>query len=129
MAVAGDVAFEQGLNTIPFTAGEDVLKGDVLTMADMKVADVGAGETGPFCVALEDVLNGEDGVAAIAPSTVYLEAGTAGMTYGTHVMPSEDVGEEGDVVDVSSPTFDEVVGVCLEAKTVGLFGKVRLGYF
>jgi len=129
MASAGDIALEGGLATVEFTAGEDISKGDVITLVDGMIADITAAETGPFGVAIADVDNGDDGVAAIAPTVVYLTAGTGGFTAFTHVMPSETVGEEGAVVDVSTPTFDEVVGVALETAAATAVGKVRLGYF
>jgi len=126
---AGDIAHERGLQVITITAGEDISKGDVVTLVDGMIADVTAGETGPFGVAIADIANGEEGEVAIAPSTVYLTAGTGGFTAFTHVMPSETATEEGTVVDVATPTFDEVVGVALETATATAVGKVRLGYF
>lgn len=130
MASAGDIAKEAGLRVETITFVEDVSKGDVITIATGEKADITAGEPGPFGVALHDVDYSEDpyGEVAVAPSVVYLTAGTGGFTAFTHVMPSETGGEEGTVVDVSSPAFNEVVGTALETVTATNVGKVQLGY-
>ena len=128
---AGDIAYETNLQIITITFGEDASKGDVITLADGMIADTTAAETGPFGVAIADVDISVDaeGEVAIAPSTVYLTAGTGGFTAFTHVFPSETATEEGTVVDAVTPTFDEIVGVALETAAAAAVGKVRLGYF
>jgi len=125
---AGDIAKEQGMRIETITAAEDIKKGQVVTLASGEVADVDAAETGPFGVAIMDIDNGEEGQVAIAPTVIYLLAGAAGCTKHTHVMPSEAVGEEGYVVDVASPTFDEIVGVTLETGTGSKAVMTQLGY-
>ena len=128
MAEAGDIAYESGLFLVTITAGEDISKGDVVTLADGNIADVTAGEIGPFGVAIADIASGEEGEAAVAPTTVYVTAGTGGVSAFDLVMPSETVGEEGKVQTVSSPAFNEVVGMMLEAAVATAVGKCRLGY-
>lgn len=128
MASAGDIAYESGLFLVTITAGEAVSKGDVVTLVDGNIADVTAAETGPFGVAIADIANGEEGEVAIAPTVVYVTAGTGGATAFTLVMPSETATEEGTVVDVSSPAFNEVVGMMLETVAAAAVGKCRLGY-
>ncbi|MBC8497737.1 DUF2190 family protein [Candidatus Bathyarchaeota archaeon] len=126
---AGDIAVEQGMRIITITAAEDIKKGNVVTLVDANIADITAAETGPFGVAIMDIDNGEDGEVAIAPTVVYCLPGAAGCTAFTHVMPSEQTSEEGRIVDVSSPTFDEVVGTALETGADGAAAvKVQLGY-
>ena len=128
MAEAGEIAKEQGLRIETVTATEDISKGQVVTLADGKVADITAGEVGPFGVAIMDIANGAAGQVAVAPTVVYIKAGAAGFSAWTHVFPSEQTGEEGMVVDAASPTFDEIVGTALEAAASGAVGKVQLGY-
>ena len=127
---AGSVAQEQGLTTLEVTAAEDLKKGNLITLVDMNIADVGAAELGPYAVCLEDIDNGEKGVVAIAPSIVYALPGAAGWTAFTQLMPSEQTDEEGRLVDVSTPVFDEVAAIALEGASDGATAKkVRLGYF
>jgi len=128
--VAGDIAKEAGLVVISITAAEDITKGDVVTLVDGNIADVGAGEVGPFGVALEAIANTETGIVAIE-GEVYIQSGAAGFTAFALLMPSEVAGEEGQVVDVAAPVFNEVVGMALEAATAvagGTPGRVRLGF-
>lgn len=126
--IAGDIAKEQGMRIETITAAEDIKKGQVVTLASMEVADVDAAETGPFGVAIMDIDSGEKGQVALPPTVIYLLAGAAGCTARTHLMPSEAVGEEGYVVDVATPTFDEVVGVALETGVASSAVMVQLGY-
>lgn len=126
---AGDISKTSSLVSIVMTAGENITKGDVVTLVDGLIADVTAAEVGPFGVAMEDIANGADGPVAVAPTEIYLEVGTAGTTKNTPVMPSEGVGEEGDVVDVSSPVYNELIGIALATGTVGQFVPVKLGYY
>ena len=127
---AGDIAKEAGLRVETITFVEDVSKGDVITIATGEIADVAEAEVGPFGVALQDVdiLEDDKGEVAVAPSVVYLTAGTGGFTAFTHVFPSETATEEGTVVDAVSPTFNEIVGTALEAALATKVGKVQLGY-
>ena len=126
---AGDIVKEQGMRIETITAAEDIKKGNVVTLADGNIADITEAETGPFGVAIEDIDSGEEGQVAVAPTVIYLLPGAAGCTAFTHVMPSEVTDEEGRIVDVSTPTFDEVVGVALETGTDGATAvKVQLGY-
>jgi hypothetical protein len=128
MPVAGDIAKESGLFLVTITAAEAISKGDVVTLASGEVADITAGEIGPFGVAIEDIANGAEGEVAVAPTVIYVTAGTGGVTAFTLVMPSEGAGEQGQVQDVSTPTFDEVVGMMLESVAAAGVGKCRLGY-
>ena len=127
---AGSVAQEQGLTTLEITAAEDIKKGNLVTLVDQLIADITAAEVGPFGVALEDIDSGDIGVVAIAPSIVYALPGAAGWTAFTQLMPSEQTSEEGRLVDVSTPVFDEVAAIALEGASDGATAKkVRLGYF
>ena len=126
---AGDIARTSNMKLVTITAGEAITKGDVITLVDGLIADVTAAEVGPFGVAVADIANGAEGEVAIAPTEIYVEVGTAGVTAFTLVMPSEETGEEGDVVDVSTPVFNEVVGMALETQTVGLMARIALGYY
>ena len=126
---AGDIVKEQGMRIETITAGEDIKKGNVVTLVDGNIADIAAAETGPFGVAIMDIDSGEEGEVAVAPTVIYLLPGAAGCTAFTHVMPSEVASEQGRIVDVSTPTFDEVVGVALETGADGSAAvKVQLGY-
>jgi len=127
---AGNVAEEQGLQTRVMTAAEDIKKGNCCTFATGEIADIDAAELGPFCIALEDIDDTEEGVVAIAPSVIYCLPGAAGFSLGEYLMPSEQTDEQGRLVVVSTPVFNEVVGVALETIADGATaGKVRLGYF
>ena len=127
---AGSVAEEQGLQTLVITAAEDIKRGNCVTLVDGLIADITAAEVGPFGIALEDIDNTEDGVVAIAPSVIWCLPGAAGWTAFTHLMPSEQTSEEGRLVDVSTPVYNEIVGVALSTVADGAScGKVRLGYF
>ena len=126
---AGSVALEQGLNTGLMTAAEDIKKGNVCTFATGEIADIGAAEKGPFCVALEDIDDTEEGLVAFAPSTIWCLPGAAGFSKGEVLMPSEQTDEEGRLVVVSTPVFDEVVGTALDTVADGASaGRVKLGY-
>lgn len=127
---AGEVAYEQGLTTELMTAAEDIKKGQLCTFATGEIADKDAAELGPFCVALEDIDDTEEGLVAIAPSIVYVLAGAAGFGKGEYLMPSEQTSEEGRLVVVSTPVFNEIAAVALETVADGATAaKVRLGYF
>jgi predicted RecA/RadA family phage recombinase len=126
---AGDIVKEQGMRIETITAAEDIKKGQVVTLATGEVADITAAETGPFGVAIADIDNGEEGEVAVAPTVIYVLPGAAGCTAFTHLMPSEAADEQGRVVDVSTPTFDEVVCVSLEGAADGSAAiKAQLGY-
>jgi len=126
---AGDIVKEQGMRIETITAAEDIKKGQVVTLATGEVADIAAAETGPFGVAIADIDNGDDGEVAVAPTVIYVLPGAAGCTAFTHLMPSEVADEMGRVVDVSTPTFDEVVCVALETGADGSTAiKAQLGY-
>ena len=126
---AGDIIKEQGMRIETITAAEDIKKGQVVTLATGEVADIAAAETGPFGVAIMDIDNGDKGEVAIAPTVIYVLPGAAGCTAFTHLMPSEVTAEMGRVVDVSTPTFDEVVCVALEGAADGSAAiKAQLGY-
>ena len=126
---AGDIVKEEGMRIETITAAEDIKKGQVVTLASGEVADIAAAETGPFGVAIMDIDSGEEGQVALPPTVIYLLPGAAGCTAFTHVMPSEVALEMGRIVDVSTPTFDEVVGVALETGADGSAAvKVQLGY-
>jgi len=126
---AGDIVKEEGMRIETITAAEDIKKGQVVTLASGEVADIAAAETGPFGVAIMDIDSGDEGQVAVAPTVIYLLPGAAGCTAFTHVMPSEVADEMGRIVDVSTPTFDEVVGVALETGADGSAAvKVQLGY-
>jgi len=126
---AGDIVKEQGMRIETITAAEDIKKGQVVTLASGEVADIAAAETGPFGVAIMDIDSGDEGQVAVAPTVIYLLPGAAGCTAFTHVMPSEVAAEMGRIVDVATPTFDEVVGVALETGVDGSAAvKVQLGY-
>lgn len=127
---AGNVALEQGLSTELMTAAEDIKKGQCCTFATGEVADIDPAELGPYCVALEDIDNGDEGLVAIAPTTLYVLAGAAGFNKGDYLMPSEVALEMGRFVVVSTPVFNEIAAVALETVANGLTAaKVRLGYF
>ena len=126
---AGDIVKEEGMRIETITAAENIKKGQVVTLASGEVADIAAAETGPFGVAIMDIDSGDEGQVAVAPTVIYLLPGAAGCTAFTHVMPSEVTDEEGRIVDVATPTFDEVVGVALETGADGSAAvKVQLGY-
>jgi len=129
---AGDIAKEEGLNVVKLTMTEDCDKGDVVTLADGAIADVDAGEVGPFGVALQafDISEKAADLVAIR-GEVYIQSGAAGFTAYALVMPSEVAGEEGQVVDVAAPVFNEVVGMAMEtvaAVAGGGPGRVLLGF-
>ncbi len=126
---AGDIVYEDDLRAIDFSPGENVLKGDVVTLVDgLKCATT---VVGPYGVALEDCLTTETKAFAIAPSTIYLVAAEAGFTAFTRVVASTTgVGaDDGMVEDWNAEDLDCIIGSALEAKTDGLIGKVRLGFW
>lgn len=126
---AGDVVVEQGMRIITITAAEDIKKGNVVTLVDALIADITAAEVGPFGVAIMDIDDTEEGQVAIAPTVIYCLPGAAGWTAFTKLMPSEQTSEEGRLVDVSTPVYDEVVGTALEGASDGATAKkVQLGY-
>lgn len=126
---AGDIVKEQGMRIETITAAEDIKKGNLVTLADGLIADITAAELGPFGVAIMDIDDTEEGEVAVAPTVIYMLPGAAGCTAFTHVMASEQTSEEGRIVDVSTPVFNEVVGMALETGADGSAAvKVQLGY-
>lgn len=126
---AGDIVYEDDFRAIDFSPGEDVVKGDVVTLVDgMKCATT---VVGPYGVALEDCLSTETKAFAIAPTTIYLVAALAGFTAYTRVVASVTGAgaDDGEVEDWNAETLDCIIGSALESKANGLIGKVRLGFW
>lgn len=126
-AAVGDIVYEDDTRVIPFTVGEAVLKGDLITLVDGKKAltDV----KGPFGVAVDDIANGKEGPVAVAPTTIYLTGGTQGVTAYTRVVAAIAAGDAGEVEDIALTGLDDIAGSSLEAIAAGAVGKVRLGFW
>jgi len=113
---------------IEITAGENLTKGNVVTLADANVADTGGDEYGPFGVAIEDIASGAKG-KVIVKGIVEVKAGADPggdiSAFDMLVASTTTAGSVGTGVK-GTDTFEEYVGIALEAIAEGGTGKMLL---
>lgn len=106
---------EYGENLLPFTANEQVLRGQVVKIAGGDVAVQPSDTDGEVThgVAVQGVASGDQVTVAISGCEVNMTAGTNSISRGDPLTSHGASGEEGQV-DTASATGDSIVGYALE---------------
>lgn len=109
---------EYGENLLPFTANEDVLRGQVVKVAGGDVAVQPSDTDGEVThgVAVQSVSSGDMVTVAIGGCEVNMTAGTGTITRGDALTSHGGTGEEGQV-DTADATGDSITGYALEGSS------------
>jgi hypothetical protein len=112
---------------IEITAGEDLSKGDVVTLADGNKVDIGGNEYGPFGVTIENITSGAKG-KVIIKGVVEVKYSKASGNCSAFDMLIASTTTAGCVTTGTKGTdiFEEYIGIALEAIINGGTGKVLL---
>jgi hypothetical protein len=109
---------EAGDNLLPFTANEDVLRGQVVKIAGGDIAvqpsDTDGEVTHGVCV--QTVSSGDQVTVAMSGVEVEMTAGTNSISRGDPLTSHGGTGEEGQV-DTASATGDSIIGYALEGSS------------
>jgi hypothetical protein len=108
---------EAGDNLLPFTAGEDVIRGQVVKCGgsiSVQPSDTDGEVT--HGVAVQTVSSGDQVTVAMSGVEVEMTAGTSGISAGDALTSHGGTGEEGQV-DTASATGDSIVGYALEGSS------------
>ena len=107
------------------TAGENLTKGDVITLADGCKVDTGGNEYGPFGVALEDITSAAKGPVALGRSVVVATVDGTVSAFDMLVASSTTAGR----VMTGTPgtdVYEEYVGYALAAIAATKAGAILL---
>lgn len=109
---------EAGDNLLPFTANEDVLRGQVVKVAGGDIAVQPSDTDGEVThgVAVQTVSSGDPVTVAMSGVEVEMTAGTSGISRGDALTSHGATGEEGQV-DTASATGDSIIGYALEGSS------------
>lgn len=108
---------EYGENLLPFTAGEDVLRGQVVKVGgDISVQPSDTDGEVTHGVAVQGVSSGDTVTVAMSGCEVEATAGTGTITAGDALTSHGGTGEEGQV-DTAGATGDSIIGYALEGSS------------
>lgn len=106
---------DYGDNLLPFTANEQVLRGQVVKIAGGDVAVQPSDTDGEVThgVAVQGVASGDQVTVAMSGCEVRMTAGTADISRGDPLTSHGATGEEGQV-DTADGAGDSIIGYALE---------------
>ncbi len=108
---------EYGENLLPFSAGEEVLRGQVVKVGgniSVQPSDTDGEVT--HGVAVQGVASGDQVTVAMSGCEVEATAGTGDISAGDPLTSHGGTGEEGQV-DTADATGDSIIGYALEASS------------
>jgi len=108
---------EYGENLLPFTADEQILRGQVVKVgSDIGVEPSDTDGEVTHGVAVQSVASGDTVTVAMSGCEVEATAGTGNIVAGEPLTSHGGTGEEGQV-DTADATGDSIIGYALEASS------------
>jgi hypothetical protein len=108
---------EYGENLLPFEAGEEVLRGQLVKIGgDVSVQPSDTDGEVTHGVAVQGVASGDQVTVAMSGCEVEATAGTSNISAGDALTSHGSTGEEGQV-DTADATGDSIIGYALEGSS------------